>query len=164
MVYRGGCVEIYAGIAALLEIPFMLGWGYLAGKVCKEIIIVFSALVFALYVVLVSRATTVSEVFWLQGLNGFASSALFSITISYMQDAIKGRIGLSTSLMDVMAVAATLFGAAVFGLFSTGGDYRLVLAVAAAIATLGGVTMLVGNLERVFRPKLIASDRASAER
>ncbi|HTN62374.1 MAG TPA: hypothetical protein VL147_12615 [Devosia sp.] len=67
-------------------------------------------------------------------------------------------------MMDVVVVAATLFGAAVFGLFSTGGDYRLVLAVAVAIAALGGVTMLVGNLERVFRPKLIASDRASAER
>ncbi|HTN62375.1 MAG TPA: hypothetical protein VL147_12620 [Devosia sp.] len=83
---------IYAGIAALLEIPFMLGWGYLAGKVSKEIIMVYSALVFALYVVLVSRATTVSEVFWLQGLNRFASCALFSITISYMQAPSKGGV------------------------------------------------------------------------
>lgn len=147
-------VGFNAGVTALVEIPFMLGWGYLAGRVSKEVIIVAAAVLYALYAVLVSRATTVIDVLWLQGLNAIASSALLSITISYMQDAIKGRLGLSTSLLDVVAVAATLLGAVLFGLLGAGGDYRTVLAVAAGVAALGALTMLAGNLGRVVRPRL----------
>ena len=41
------------------------------------------------------------------------------------------RIGLSTSLMDLVGIAANLLGAAGFGLLASGGNYRLALAVAA---------------------------------
>lgn len=144
-------VGIYAGIAAAMEIPFMLMWGYLLGRVPREAIIAGNALLFGLYVFLVARAGSVVEVFWLQAINGVATAALMSVPISYMQDAIKGRVGLSTSLMDVVNIGATLSGAALFGALSTGGDYQLVLVAAAAIAATGGVTILAGNM-RLKRP------------
>lgn len=139
-------VGLYAGIAAATEIPFMLMWGYLLGRVSREAIIVGNALLFAVYVFLVSRAGSVAEVFWLQAINGIATAALMSVPISYMQDAIKGRVGLSTSLMDVVSIGATLAGAAVFGVLGAGGDYQQVLLAAAGIAALGGLVMLAGNL------------------
>ncbi|MEO5805131.1 MFS transporter [Devosia sp.] len=145
-------VGLYAGIAALLEIPFMLGWGYLAGKVSREAIIIFNAILLGVYIFLVARATSVTEVFWLQGLNGIASSALLSITISYVQDAIKGRLGLSTSLMDVIGIASTLVGAAIFGAFAVANNYTPVLLIAAGTAVAGGLVMLAGNLKYLRRP------------
>lgn len=94
-------VGLYAGIKAAMEIPFMLMWGYLLNRLSREAIIVGNALLFGLYMLLVSRAGSMMEVFWLQPINGIATAALLSVPISYMQDAIKGRVGLSTSLMDV---------------------------------------------------------------
>ncbi len=145
-------VGVYAGIKAALEIPFMLMWGYLLTRLSREAIIVGNALLFGLYMFLVSRTGSMTEVFWLQPINGMATAALLSVPISYMQDAIKGRVGLSTSLMDVVGIGATLLGAAAFGALSADGDYRLVLVAASAVAVAGGVVMLAGNLGRLRGP------------
>lgn len=150
----GGAVSdvgIYAGIAAALEIPFMLMWGYLGRWLTRETIIIGNGLLLGVYILLVSQARSVTEVFWLQAINGIAAAALLSVTISYMQDAIKGRVGLSTSLMDVVGISATLAGAAVFGVLSAGGNYQLVLLAAAGIAAAGGLVMLSGNLRQLRR-------------
>lgn len=142
-------VGLYAGFAAAMEIPFMIMWGYLLARMSREAIIVGNALLLGLYIYLVSQAGSVLEVFWLQILNGIATAALMSIPISYIQDAIKGRVGLSTSLMDAVAIGATLVGATAFGVLSAGEDYQLVLQVAAAIAAAGGLIMLTGNVSRM---------------
>lgn len=142
-------VGLYAGFAAAMEIPFMIMWGYLLARMSREAIIVGNALLLGLYIYLVSQAGSVLEVFWLQILNGIATAALMSIPISYIQDAIKGRVGLSTSLMDAVAIGATLVGATAFGVLSAGEDYQLVLQVAAAIAAAGGLIMLTGNVGRM---------------
>lgn len=146
-----GDVGVYAGLAAAVEIPFMLMWGYLGRWLTREAIIIGNGLLLGVYIFLVSQAQSVADVFWLQAINGVAASALLSVTISYMQDAIKGRVGLSTSLMDVVGIGATLAGAALFGLLSAGGDYQLVLVVASAIAISGGLVMLAGNLGHLRR-------------
>ena len=144
-----GDVGIYAGIAAALEIPFMLMWGYLGRWLTREAIIIGNGLLLGVYILLVSQAQSVVEVFWLQAINGIAAAALLSVTISYMQDAIKGRVGLSTSLMDVVGICATLAGAALFGVLSAGGDYQRVLVAASGIAAIGGLVMLAGNLRHL---------------
>lgn len=149
-------VGFLAGLAAALELPFMLGWGLLLARISKETILVFNALLFGLYLLLVSRADSVAEVLWLQGLNGIATAALMSVSISYLQDAIKGRVGLSTSLMDVVAITATLLSGAVFGVLSLRGDYRLVLLAGGLIAIAGALLMLAGNLGRVGLVRRVA--------
>ncbi|GLQ54006.1 MFS transporter [Devosia nitrariae] len=151
-------VGLYAGTAALTEIPFMLLWGYAVGRYFSKVaIIAFSAALLGVYILLVLRAATVMDVLILQVVNGVAASALLSINISYVQDTIKGRIGLSSSLMDVIAILATLGGAALFGTLSAGSDYRQVLWAAAAIAILGGVVMGVGNFGRIRLRRSTAS-------
>ena len=67
---------IFAGLAAALELPFMVAWGYALRWVSKHTIIICGALLYAVYLVLISRATSVTEVLWLQLLNGPATAAL----------------------------------------------------------------------------------------
>ncbi len=141
---------IFAGLAAALELPFMVAWGYALRWLSKQTIIIVGALLYAVYLVLISRAGTVTEVLWLQLLNGPATAALLTIPISYLQDAIKGRVGLSTSLLDVSHVVANLAAAGLFGLLTAQTqDYPLLMAVAAGLSAAGAVTLFTAH--RLFR-------------
>lgn len=132
-------VGLNASIAAGLEIPFMLLWGWAAKKLSKETILSVNAFIFALYLFLVFNASSVREVLWLQGLNAVATAALLSVTISYMQEAIKGRVGLSTSLMDVLTVVSSLISAAVFAALANKESYIVVFLAASIICFAGAV-------------------------
>jgi SET family sugar efflux transporter-like MFS transporter len=155
-------VGLYAGITALTEVPFMLLLAWLTTRMTKETLLVAAGLVMALFIGLTSQLTNVTTLFLLLVLNGAATAALMSISISYVQEAIKDRVGLSTSLGDVVAIAANLVGAAGFGLLASGGDYRLALAVAAGVALVGAAIMAGGNLPRLGRLKrpAMATDAA----
>jgi MFS transporter, SET family, sugar efflux transporter len=135
-------VGIYAALAAFLEIPCMLAWGLAAQRVPKWAIIVVAALLYGVYMLLLSRAGSVIELFWLQGLNAIATSALLSITISYMQDAIRGRVGLSTSLLDVVGVGSNMSAAGIFAIVTIGGAYLPIFIVSGSLS-IGGALILV---------------------
>ena len=96
-----------------------------------------------------SNLTSMTAFYWLLLLNGLGTAALMSVNIPYVQDAIKGRVGLSTSLMDVVAIAANLLGATAFGLLTTGGNYRFALMVGAGVAVVGAGIMALGNMSRL---------------
>jgi len=142
-------VGLYAGITAATEAPFMLLLAWLTTRVTKETVLTAAGLVLALFIGASSQLSDVPGLFWLLALNGLATAALMSVNISYVQDAIKGRVGLSTSLMDVVAIAANLLGAGAFGVLASGGDYRFALIVAAAVSVLGAAIMAAGNLGRL---------------
>ncbi|MBW4656779.1 MAG: MFS transporter [Kaiparowitsia implicata GSE-PSE-MK54-09C] len=142
-------VGLYAGITAATEAPLMLVLAWLTTRLTKETLLAGAGLIMALFIGLASQLTSVSGLFWLLGLNGLGTAALMSVNISYVQDAIRGRVGLSTSLMDVVAIAANLFGAGAFGVLAGGGDYRLALMVAAATSALGAAILASGNLTRL---------------
>lgn len=143
---------IWAGLAAAMELPFMVFWGYALRWLKKHTIIVIAALLYGLYMLLLSRAGSVADVLWLQLINGPATAALMSIPISYMQDAIRGRVGLSTSLLDVVNVISALISAALFGaLTATAPNYPLLFAVAASLSTAGAVVLFATH--RVLGPR-----------
>ncbi len=142
-------VGFYAGITAATEAPFMILLAFLTTRVTKETLLASAGLVMAVFIGLASMLSNVSELFWLLALNGLGTAALMSVNIAYVQDAIKGRVGLSTSLMDVVAIGANLLGAAGFGLLAAGGDYRFTLMVAAGISVLGAAIMALGNVSRL---------------
>jgi SET family sugar efflux transporter-like MFS transporter len=131
-----------AGLAAALEVPFMLLWGLAATRWPKEPIIVINGVIFALYLGGMFFAQSFEHVLLLQGLNALATAALLSITISYVQDAIRGRVGLSTSLLDVMGVVAGFATAGLFALFSGPGSYAAIL-LAGAIGSLSGAGLVL---------------------
>jgi MFS transporter, SET family, sugar efflux transporter len=130
-------VGLVASVGALLEVPFMIGWGYAAMKMSKESILTITSLLFGLYLGLFMVIGSVTGALLLQGLNGIATAALLSITISYAQDLIKGRVGLSTSIMDVVQVASVLGASVVFALTAREGHYVQVFIVGAGLSIVG---------------------------
>lgn len=141
-------VGINASLAAGLEVPCMLAWGWLALRLAKELILVANALIYALYLLLVFFAGSVADVLWLQGLNAIATAALLSLTISYMQEAIRGRVGLSTSLMDVTTVLATFMASAVFAALTSAASYTAVFVAASLVSLAGAGLMALSRLEQ----------------
>lgn len=138
-------VGIYSGLAALLEVPFMVMWGYLGRRFTKATLIMVATLIYAVYLFLVGQVHTVAEVLWLQIFNAIATAALMSVPISYMQEAIKGRVGLSTSLLDVVFVISGLLGAGLFALTTSTGQYLMAFGVAALLCLAGIVVMFVAH-------------------
>lgn len=142
-------VGFYAGITAAVEAPCMLLLAYLTTKLSKETLLAAAGIVMAVFIGLASILTSMTALYWLLILNGLGTAALMSVNIPYLQDAIKGRVGLSTSLMDVVAIAANLLGATAFGLLTSGGNYRLALMVAAGVSVAGAAIMAFGNMSRL---------------
>lgn len=137
---------IYAGLAAALEVPFIVMWGYALKRIRKHTIIVIAGVIYAVYLVLLGRALSVSDVMWLQLLNGPATAALMSIPLSYMQEAIRGRVGLSTSLLDIVNVVSVLASAAIFGAITAAAkDYPLVFAAAAGLSVSGAAILFAAH-------------------
>ncbi|MBN9332676.1 MFS transporter [Devosia sp.] len=142
-------VGFYAGITAAIEAPCMLLLAYLTTRWTKETLLATAGLVMAAFIGISSILTSMTAFYWLLLLNGLGTAALMSVNIPYVQDAIKGRVGLSTSLMDVVAIAANLLGATAFGLLTTGGNYRFALMVGACVAVVGAAIMAFGNMSRL---------------
>lgn len=137
-----GDLGLFAGLAAAIELPFMVMWGYALRWIPKHTIIASGALLYGLYLYLLSGAGSVTDILWLQLINGPATAALMSIPISYVQEAIRNRVGLSTSLLDVTRVASVMASAGLFALITGAApDYPLLFVVAAALAV-GGAAIL----------------------
>ncbi len=141
-------VSINAAVCAGLEVPFMLAWGWAATRFSKEPVIAVSALIYALYLVLLYFAHSVHDVLWLQGLNAVGTAALVSLPISYMQDSIRGRVGLSTALLDSVTVIAQLMASTIFAIFSTGNNYMPVVMAGAAVTVLGAAALTFSKLQQ----------------
>lgn len=137
--FRGTYTDVgfTAAVAAALEVPFMLGWGFLAARWSKESILILNGVIYAGYMAALLFAKIPGQVLWLQIPNAIATAALLSLTISYVQKSIKGQVGLSTSLMDVITVAATLGTAIAFRATSTNHSFVAGFAVGAAVALVG---------------------------
>lgn len=144
-----GEVGINASLAALLEVPLMLAWGWVASRWPKDMILALNGLIYALYMLLVAvAARSVFDVLLLQGINAVATAALVSLNISYVQEAIKGRVGLSTSLIDVMTVVAGFVSAGAFAVLATPQSYAGVMLAAAAISAAGAVILVISMAMR----------------
>ena len=140
-------VGLYAGLAAALEVPFMIAVGLRAAthpqahhhrrsRRCSTRSISCCS----------TRAGSVSDVLWLQLINGPAMAALMSIPMSYMQDAIRGRVGLSTSLLDIVYLVSSLASAALFGAMTAAAkDYPLVFAAAACLSLSGAAVLFAAH-------------------
>jgi MFS family permease len=140
-----GDVGLANGIRALLEIPLMLGWGLVGRRFRKHTLIAAAALIYGVYLVLMTQVHTVLEVFVLQVPCAVAIAALMSVPISYMQEAIRGRVGLSTSLLDVTIVVSGLLSAGLFGVFAGPDHYFDLFWIAGGLAAAGAVVLMVAH-------------------
>ncbi len=146
--FRGTLKDVgfNAALAAGLEVPFMLGWGVLAARWPKERILVINGFIYGSYLILIVFARSMTDVYILQVPNAIATAALMSITISYMQETIKGRVGLSTALMDVVTVISALVAAATFALLSTKTSHLAVFMAAGGLSCAGAVILALSRI------------------
>ena len=151
-----GDVGIASGIRALLEIPLMVLWGLAGRRFRKPTLIAAGALTFAAYMGLMTQARSVTDVYWLQVPCSIAIAALLSVPISYMQEAIRGRVGLSTSLLDVTFVVSGIVAAGLFGLLAAPGRYLDLFWVAGGLATLGAMVLLLAH-NVIERPAVLTN-------
>lgn len=133
---------IAASLAAALEVPFMLAWGYAATRWPREPIIALNGLIFAAYLVALSMAGDMQTVLMLQVVNAVGTAGLMGLTISYVQDAIRGRVGLSTSLIDVVGVVATFATAGLFALLTRPEHYADILYAGGALGVIGAAMLM----------------------
>ena len=99
------------------------------------------------------RLTVVAELF--DQLTRFvgADAGTFGKVLDFI--AFRGRVGLSTSLLDVSFVVSALAGAAIFGAVTAGGpSYELLLMIAGGLSTLGAVMLVTAH--RLLGAKNIA--------
>ena len=96
-----------------------------------------NGVLFAAHLAPVPMAGSVHGVLLREGLNALATSALLSLTIAYMQEAIAGRVGTSTSLMDTVTVLATVLASGIFAVMSGPSGYRAIFPVIAGLSLLG---------------------------
>ena len=140
-------VGINASIAAAIEVPAMIGWGYLAMRVRKDVILAAASAIFAVYFGLMLFVASFLQVVLLQAFAAVAIAALLSINISYLQEAIPSRVGLSTSLVDLSRVVSVWVAAAVFSL-NSGTSYTPLMAIAALLSLGGAGLMLLAGQSR----------------
>lgn len=144
-----GQLGLHSGLAALIEIPFMLVWGWLASRYfSKELLLGINACIFGIYLFFASNAQSVYELYWLLLLNSVATAALFGLSISYIQEAIFGKVGLSTSLIDVMSLISALIASACFGWLTVVSDLRTTLLAAGAFSAAGGILLLASRVRQ----------------
>lgn len=137
-----GQVGLVAGVAAAIEVPVMIAWGYIAMRWRKEPILAIACGFFAAYFLLVSLTPSFTLVLSYQVFAAIAIAALLSINISYLQESIPGRVGLSTSLVDVTNVVAALGAAALFAA-NPWPSYAPLMLIASAICIVGAGIFLV---------------------
>ena len=82
---------------------------------------------------------------WLQIPNAVATATLLGLAICDEQASIKGQVGLSTSIFDVMTVLATTLAAGGFRLFSGEASYLTGFVAAAGSSLLGAALLWVSE-------------------
>jgi MFS transporter, SET family, sugar efflux transporter len=74
-----------------------------------------------------------------------------------MQESIKGRVGLSTSLMDLVQVVSMLIASAVFALLTDGSSYAFVFMAAGVVSFSGAAVILMSRFSERRRPAAVTS-------
>jgi len=143
-------VGFMAGLVAFLEMPFMLMWGALQRRFRSVHVLALGALIYCLYLTLLSFASAPWQIYALVLINASGTAAILSVPITYLQDLIADRPGLGSSLVSVNTFIANGISASIFaaGTASTGYSGTALLAAAVGLASVG----LLLFLERAPRP------------
>jgi MFS family permease len=142
-------VGIFAGLLAALEIPFMLFWAHVAQRRSISFALSAALLIYSVYAVLLSFATAPWQLFALGILNSCGAAAVLSLPMSYFQDMIADRPGLSTSLVQVMIFVGAMMSSAGFALGTALGDYSSTAWIIALMSLAGAIGLIL--LERKNR-------------
>ncbi|MBB3396914.1 MFS transporter [Rhizobium sp. BK060] len=142
-------VGFMAGLTAFLEMPFMLMWGALQRRFRSVHVLAVGALIYCLYLVLLSFASAPWQIYALVLINACGAAAILRVPITYLQDLIADRPGLGSSLVSVNTFIANGISASIFAAGTAFTGYSGT-ALFAAIVGLASVGLLL--FERAPRP------------
>jgi predicted MFS family arabinose efflux permease len=100
-------VGAIAGLCAFLEIPSMLIWGALLKRLSVLQALGAGTVIYAVFMGMLSFATTPPQIYLLVLPNAFGVSAILSLPLSYYQDLLIERPGLGTSLNQMSTFVST---------------------------------------------------------
>jgi SET family sugar efflux transporter-like MFS transporter len=147
-------VGLYSGINAAIEAPSMLLIAWLTTKVSKETLLMAAGTCLAVFLACVSQAPSITVIYGCLVINAIGVAIVQSQNIAYAQEAIKGRVGLSTSLIDLMGICTNLLSALAFAVLMSFDDYRLAIGAAACFSLIGAVCMGASNFKRLGRVQI----------
>lgn len=138
-------VGVVVGIVALLEIVFILFWGWFERRSTPVITLAWGGGIYAVYLLLLGFAQTPAHVYALTLVSGLGAAAIISVPITYLQDLIAERAGLGSSLIAVNIFLSGGLSSLLFALGTGISDYSGT-AILGALAGLSG-TLLVLALD-----------------
>jgi SET family sugar efflux transporter-like MFS transporter len=136
-------VGVIFSITAIFEIPFMLGFGYLATRIKSDKLIRMGALLAVIYFCVLYFAGAPWHIFAVQILSAAYISNTSGIAITYFQDFLPDMPGTATNLYSNANKTGSMLGYMLFGVIADAFGYRNVYLTCAAF-TLAAVTLLVG--------------------
>ncbi|MBY5765658.1 MFS transporter [Rhizobium leguminosarum] len=147
-------VGFMAGLTALLEMPFMMMWGFAQRRFRSAHVLAFGALIYCVYLLLLGFASAPWHVYALLLFNACGAAAILSVPITYLQDLIADRPGLGTSLISLntfigVGVSAGLFA---FGTAITDYSGTAFVGAAAGLASIGVLLYLESSRRQARQP------------
>jgi MFS transporter, SET family, sugar efflux transporter len=147
---RPASAGLILGLCAALEIPLMLGFGWLSTRTPLSRLILAGAMCGVVYYGLAGFATNVWQLAAGQVLNALFIAAVSGLGISYMQDMLPRSPGRATTMFtNTFPIGAVLAGS-LFGIAQEYG-YRLAYFMSAALCALGFVVLLVTRNDHATR-------------
>ena len=139
---RPADVGTIVGIVALLEMVFIVLWGWIEARTSAVLAVAASAAVYGLYLVLLGFSRDTTAVYLLTLVSGFGAAGIIAIPITYLQNLIARRAGLGSSLLAVNVFLSGGLSALLFSLGTSVSGYAGT-AVLGAFAGLAGAALLV---------------------
>jgi SET family sugar efflux transporter-like MFS transporter len=132
------------GLCAGLEIPLMLGFGFLSGRVPVRRLLMIGTACGLAYMLIVAFAGSLWQLAVGQVLNAASISALTGLGVTYVQDMLPGRPGRASTLFSNTFPAGTMLAGPILGAAQQAG-YRMPYAVGAALCAGAMGLLIVGR-------------------
>ena len=140
----GGNAALYAGLAAGLEVPFMLALPLLPPMKRSPLILIGTA-IYAVHLVGIPLLAG-TPFLWLLLIPAAMGGALtLTLPIAYLQDQLSARPGTGAALLALMKVAGDGLAAGSFALGTSLGGYTLAAVLGAAVTLAGAIALVIAD-------------------
>ncbi|MGW5054341.1 sugar efflux transporter [Actinokineospora sp. NPDC004072] len=146
-----GDAGLVLSLCAAIEIPLMIGFGWLATRVNHRRLVIIGAITAIGYYVAMWMTTHVWQVAAAQALNAVVISAVMGVGISYFQDLAPGRPGAATTLYTNTAKVSSMVAGPLLGLAQHLG-YRSAYAIGLGLSVAGLAFLLATRRHRSAAP------------
>jgi SET family sugar efflux transporter-like MFS transporter len=131
-----GAAGLILGLCAALEIPLLLGFGWLSTRRSLRTLILFGGVCGVAYYSLAAVSTSVWMLVAGQILNALFIAAVSGLGISYLQDMLPAEPGRATTLFTNTFPIGAMLAGPLFGISQHYG-FRLAYAISAALCLVG---------------------------